>query len=153
MARSLHVRGKTLYSFFSEPVVWRNMKYRLWRVLAAIVVLAPVISMAATPTPSLSPSGIEGVIMVSPSRPGPIRKDVPSEAPAGNITLVVMKSDAKVASLTTDAEGRFRVLLPPGHYTVAREGPGAKIGHWQFEAEVKANEMTSVRWIGDSGMR
>jgi len=131
------------------------MEYRLWRVLVAVVVLAPLISVAATPTPSPSPisSGIEGVILVSPNRPGPIRKDVSSESPAGNVTFVVMKSDAKVASLTTDAEGRFRVLLPPGHYVVMREDPGAKIGHWRFEAEVKANEMTRVRWIGDSGMR
>lgn len=127
----------------------------LWRALVAVLGLAPLLAVAATPTPTPSPisSGIEGVILVSPNRPGPIRKGVSSEGPAGNITFVVMKSDAKVASLTTDAEGQFRVLLPPGHYTVTREDPGAKIGHWRFEAEVKANEMTSVRWIGDSGMR
>jgi hypothetical protein len=64
-----------------------------------------------------------------------------------------MQADVKVASLTTDAEGRFRLSLPPGHYIVTREDPGAKIGHWRFEADVKAGEMTSVRWTGDSGMR
>ena len=91
--------------------------------------------------------------MVSPSRPGPIRKDVPSTAPAANVTFAVMKADERVASLTTDAEGRFRILLPPGRYTVLREDPGARIGHWRFEAEVKADEITAVRWVGDSGMR
>jgi hypothetical protein len=115
--------------------------------------LFPFLTMAASPTPSSMPSGIEGVILVSPNRPGPVRKDVPSESPAGNVTFVVMQSDAKVASLTTDAEGRFRVSLPPGHYIVTRDDPGARIGHWRFEAEVKAGEMTSVRWVGDSGMR
>jgi hypothetical protein len=108
---------------------------------------------AATPTPSSISSGIEGVILVSPNRPGPIRKDVPSQSPVGNVTFVVKQADANVASLATDAEGRFRIMLPPGHYIVTREDPGAKIGRWHFEADVKAGEMTSVRWIGDSGMR
>jgi hypothetical protein len=110
-------------------------------------------TMAASPTPSSMPGGIEGVILVSPNRPGPIRKDVPSESPAGNVTFVVKQADAKVASFSTDAEGRFRVSLPPGHYVVTRDDPGARIGHWHFEAEVRAGEMTSVRWTGDSGMR
>jgi hypothetical protein len=115
--------------------------------------VSPFMTMAATPTPSPTSSGIEGVILVSPNRPGPIRKDVSSESPAGNITFVVKQADAKVASLTTDAEGRFRVALPPGHYVVTRDDPGARIGHWHFEVEVKAGEITSVRWTGDSGMR
>jgi hypothetical protein len=125
------------------------------RLAAAPLFLAffPFMTVAATPTPSPTSSGIEGVILVSPNRPGPIRKDVSSESPAGNITFVVKQADANVASLTTDPEGRFRVTLPPGHYVVTRDDPGARIGHWHFEAEVKAGEMTSVRWTGDSGMR
>ena len=127
---------------------------RLWRVLMAALVLTPLISLAATPTPSpsLFSSGIEGVILVSPSRPGPVRKDEPSIAPAANVTFVVMKEGAKIASFTTDAEGRFRVALPPGHYIVEKDPP-TKIGRWHFEAEVKPGEMTTVRWVGDSGMR
>lgn len=130
------------------------MRLRL-RLAAAPLLLAlfPFMTTAATPTPNSISSGIEGVILVSPNRPGPIRKDVPSESPAGNVTFVVKQGDANVASLTTDAEGRFRITLPPGHYIVTREDPGAKIGHWRFEADVKAGEMTSVRWTGDSGMR
>jgi hypothetical protein len=107
--------------------------------------------MADTPTPG--PSGIEGVVLVSPSRPGPIRKDGPSAAPAGNIAFVVKKGDAKVASFTTNAEGGFRIVLAPGHYIVMREDPGAVIGHWRFEVDVHAGEMVKVSWTGDSGMR
>jgi hypothetical protein len=129
-------------------------------VLCAIL---PVMTIASTPTPSgpgspvpataPSSSGIEGVVLVSPTRPGPITKDTPTSAPAPNVTFVVMKGSEKVSSLTTDAEGRFRIFLPPGQYTVLRDDPGARIGHWRFEAEVKAGEMTAVRWVGDSGMR
>lgn len=76
----------------------------------------------------------------------------PSTAPAVNVTFGVMKDGAKVASFTTDAEGRFRVALSPGRYVVEKD-PATKIGHWRFEAEVKPGEMTTVRWVGDSGMR
>jgi hypothetical protein len=117
------------------------------------LLLALVASMANAQTPTPGPSGIEGVIMVSPSRPGPIHKDGPSAAPAADLKFVVKKEDATVASFTTDAEGRFHISLPPGHYTVLREDPGAKIGHWQFEVEVVSGSIAKVNWTGDSGMR
>ena len=91
--------------------------------------------------------------MVSPNRPGPIRKDRPSVGPAANLEFVVKKAETRVASFTTDAEGRFRVSLPPGHYIVMREDSGARIGRWRFETEVKPGEVVKVQWVGDSGMR
>jgi len=115
--------------------------------------LNPFLVLADNPTPTSLSSGIEGVILLSPNRPGPIRKDQPNAGPAASVTFAVMKSDVRVTSLTTDSEGRFRILLPPGHYTVMRDDPGARVGHWRFEADVKAGEMTSVRWTADSGMR
>src|SRR4051812_3432313 len=129
------------------------MNGSFYSILAAglCAMVSPVLMAETSPTPP--GTGIEGVIMVSPSRPGPIRKDQPSAAPAGNIEFVVKKNDAKVASFTTDAEGRFQVSLPPGHYTVLREDGGARIGHWRFEAEVAAGKTTKVSWTGDSGMR
>jgi hypothetical protein len=118
----------------------------------AIFTALAIPSMSAQ-TPAPVSSGIEGVIVVSPSRPGPTRKDGPSSAPAGNLEFAVKRADVKVAAFTTDAEGRFRVSLPPGHYTVLREDAGAKIGHWRFETDVKQGEVTKVQWTGDSGMR
>lgn len=112
-----------------------------------------VAPMAKTQTPTPGASGIEGVIMVSPSRPGPDRIDIPNVAPAGNVKFVVKKDDVLVTSFTTDAEGHFRISLPPGHYTVMREGVSTRIGRWRFEAEAKAGEVTTVRWTADSGMR
>ena len=113
--------------------------------------LTPLIAMAETPAQSVT--GIEGVISVSPSRPGPARRDVPNTSPVANIEFVVKKGDEKVTSFRTDAEGAFRVSLPPGHYVVLREDPGARIGHWRFEADVVAGQFTKVNWTGDSGMR
>jgi hypothetical protein len=117
----------------------------------AIIALLPFVAIAETPAPSTS--GIEGTISVSPSRPGPIRKDTPSSAPAGNLEFVVKQGETRVTTFKTDAEGGFHVGLPPGRYTILREDPGARIGHWQFEAEVAAGQVLKVNWTGDSGMR
>jgi hypothetical protein len=132
------------------------MRVRSRFIIALLLSLGsiPLLTMAAdSPTPAPISTGIEGVILVSPVRPGPIRRDSPGPAPAGNIIFVVTKGDERVSSFTTDAEGHFRIQLPPGHYTVLREDPGSRIGHWRFEAEVKPGEMATVRWVGDSGMR
>ncbi len=109
--------------------------------------------MAMSETAPASENGIEGVIYVSPSRPGPQRIDMPSKAPVANIDFVVLKGEEKVASFTTDAEGHFRVTVPPGHYTITRKEGGATIGHWRYEVEVVAGKMAQVDWTADSGMR
>ncbi len=104
-------------------------------------------------TAPASDNGIEGVISVSPARPGPQRMGEPDKVPVANTTFVVKQGEERVTSFTTDASGHFRVALPPGHYVVTREGPGAAIGHWQFEVDVASGKMASVNWTGDSGMR
>jgi hypothetical protein len=118
---------------------------------AALIALFSMTALAETPPPKTS--GIEGTVLVSPSRPGPITKDGPSVAPVRNAQFVVKAGDATVAAFTTDGEGRFQVALPPGHYVILREGAGAGIGRWRFEADVVAGQVTKVNWTADSGMR
>ena len=116
--------------------------------------LIALFSMTAVATPPPGTSGIEGTIVVSPTRPGPIRKDEgPSVAPVRNAQFVVKAGDATVEMFATNGEGRFQVALRPGHYVILREDPGARIGRWRFEADVVAGQMTKVNWIADSGMR
>ena len=124
-----------------------------YRGLLAALFLCLFSLMAVAETPPPIDTGVEGLISVSPSRPGPQKIDGPSIAPATDLIFVVKKEETKVTSFTTDGEGRFRLRLAPGHYTVSREDPGAAIGHWRFEVDVVANEMTKVHWTGDSGMR
>src|SRR4030088_659779 len=104
----------------------------------ALIALFSVTAVAETPSPGAS--GIEGTVLVSPSRPGPITKDGPSVAPARNVQFLVKAGEATVKSFTTDGDGRFQIALPPGHYVVMREDPGARIGRWRFEADVIAGE-------------
>jgi hypothetical protein len=128
------------------------MKNRHLRRLCGILA-GVLLAFAMTATMSASDTGIEGVISVSPARPGPQRIGEPDKVPVGNIAFVVKQGEQKVASFTTDATGHFRVILPPGHYVVTREGPGTAIGHWHFEVDVASGKMASVNWTGDSGMR
>lgn len=128
------------------------MPYGFISVIAAtLMALFSMTAVAETPPPGTS--GIEGMVLVSPSRPGPITKDGPSVAPARNVQFAVKAGDATVKTFTTDGEGRFQVVLPPGHYIILREGAAARIGRWRFEADVVAGEMTKVNWTADSGMR
>lgn len=101
-----------------------------------------------------SGSGIEGIITISPIRPGPIKRETASAGPFANGAFTVKNQTGVVASFTTDAEGRFRVSLPPGHYTVSRKDRQLGIGHFgPFEVDVAAGKMTAVEWRCDSGMR
>jgi hypothetical protein len=119
---------------------------------ATLITLFSMTAMAETP-PS-GASGIGGTVLVSPIRGGPIRKDDgPSVAPVGNVQFVVKAGDATVKTFTTDGEGRFQVALPPGHYMILREGAPARVGRWDWEADVVAGQTTKVKWTADSGMR
>jgi hypothetical protein len=116
--------------------------------------LIALFSMTAVATPPPGTSGLEGTIVVSPTRPGPIRKDEgPSVAPVRNVQFAIKAGDAPVKTFTTDGDGRFQVALPPGHYVIVREGAPPRIGRWRFEADVVAGQMTKVNWTANSGMR
>ena len=117
-----------------------------------LIALFSMTAVAQTQPPLRS--GIEGAIVVSPSRPGPIRKEEgASVAPVRNAQFAIKAGDATVKTFTTGNEGRFQVALPPGHYVIVREGAGPGIGRWRFEADVVAGQMTKVNWTADSGMR
>jgi hypothetical protein len=107
-----------------------------------------------TPPSSGGESGIQGIITISPARPGPTRIDAPASVPLGNATFVVENNNGEVASFTTDDKGHFRAALPPGHYKVSLKGKKTSIGRFgPFEIDVVAGKMTNVQWECDSGIR
>jgi hypothetical protein len=122
-----------------------------------ILVLLAGLTLAQTSPPSPSPvmpTGIEGVITVSPVQGGPIRMGVPSSRPLAATEFVVANETGAVGSFTTDEHGHFRVMLRPGHYTVTKKNAAHGIGRYgPFDAYVQAGEMTKVEWNCDSGMR
>ena len=100
-------------------------------------------------------TGIEGVITVSPTRPGPIRagSDTPNAAPLPNATFRVTSNEGLGTTFTTDTQGHFRVPLKPGHYSVLLAENRFPRPCGPFEIDVEAGKMTEVEWRCDSGMR
>lgn len=123
-------------------------------IVAALLIVSSCFSMAQPQ--SDSGTGVEGVIMVGPVRPGPIKRgsEIPNWGPFANTTFVVQNEHGTVASSTTDDQGRFRVSLAPGHYTVSPKEPKSGPGHYgPFDVDVVAGKMMHVDWRCDSGMR
>lgn len=89
-------------------------------------------------------SGIEGTILISPGHGGPIRPGEPNAKPLPNMEFVVRSGDTDVRSFITDTAGRFRIVVPPGHYTVERKNRRKLGSCGPFDAEVVAGGMTSV---------
>lgn len=107
-----------------------------------------------TPMPEATETGIEGVITVSPIHGGPIRPGMASSAPLINATFVVGNDSGAVAEFTTDANGRFKVSVAPGHYSITKKDRQKGIGRYgPFEVDVAAGQMTKVEWQCDTGMR
>ena len=106
-----------------------------------------------SPEPSSAGTGIQGVITVSPSHPGPVRPGITSTAPLANAPFTVSNQNGTVADFMTDDQGRFQLTVAPGHYTVTRKNQG-KIGRCgPFDVDVANGQMTKVEWRCDSGMR
>ena len=112
------------------------------------------VSASTGQTPSAAESGIEGVITISPASAGPIRADTVASIPLANATFVVENKIGDTTSFTTDGQGRFRLSLTPGHYTVSIKGRKTTIGRFgPFEVDVVSGKMTKVQWDCDSGIR
>jgi hypothetical protein len=99
-------------------------------------------------------TGLEGVISISPIHGGPARRGIPNSRPYANVDFVVKKGDDTIASFKTDDQGRFRISLAPGHYTVSmKEGKRGIGSHGPFEVDIVEGQMKQVQWTCDSGMR
>src|SRR2546428_13542131 len=128
------------------------MQLQEFRIIRVLLVMSACFSSGQAQ--SGSGTGIEGVITISPTQPGPIRADTPSSKPLANATFVVENEKGAVASFTTDDQGRFRTSLPPGHYTVSMNGKKHGIGHYgPFDVDVVPGQMTKVQWECDTGIR
>ena len=98
-------------------------------------------------------TGIEGVISEGPIFPGPSNHGQPDSRPLANAEFVVKQENSMVTSIKTDEQGRFRVLLSSGHYTVWSKGREGNGGNCSFEVDVVAGEIKQVKWNCDTGLR
>jgi hypothetical protein len=128
----------------------------MWRRVVAISLLFLIVCASVARSESKTGStGITGVIMVTPIRPGPVKagSEIPSAAPLANATFTITSGGGAVTRFTTDTMGRFKVLLEPGHYVVLLDENRFPKPCGPFEINVEASKMTGVEWRCDSGMR
>jgi hypothetical protein len=101
-----------------------------------------------------APTGIEGIITVSPVQGGPTRQGVSDSRPLANITFEVKQGERVIASFQTDEQGHFQQTLEPGHYTISRKDWKSAVGSYgPFVVSVSRGKMTAVQWSCDTGIR
>jgi hypothetical protein len=112
------------------------------------IVLAPQVS----PT---SGSGIEGLVTLGPTCPGPTRIDDPKcqDQPYQATITIQNTSGLEVAQVSSDTAGKFQVELPAGTYTLHPETPNRFPTAQDMQVTVNAGEYTQVTIQYDSGMR
>ena len=102
-------------------------------------------------------SGIEGQAVISPARPGPTRQGDSGTAPYKTTLAVSRLGDGReVARVETGSDGRFRVSLPPGEYTVGPppDQPRRRFPRGQEQTvKVLPGQFTRITVSFDSGMR
>jgi hypothetical protein len=128
------------------------MWFRVTAVTLCFLIVCASITRSESKTGN---SGIVGVIMITPIRPGPVKKgsEFPNGSPLPNAAFRVSSNERVATTFTTDTAGRFRVLLEPGHYSVALAENRFPKPCGPFKIDVEAGKMTQVEWRCDSGMR
>ena len=123
--------------------------------LVVLALFCCIARAGAEPTPSpKAETGLEGSISLHNISGGPVKQGVPDSRPLANTTFVVKQGDLAVASFTTDEQGRFRISLPPGHYTVSKKDWKSRVGFFgPFEVDLAPGKIKSVQWACDTGMQ
>ena len=132
-----------------------NKQQSLELFLTLIALFCCVARAETQPTPPPEPgTGLEGSISLHNISGGPVRQGVPDSKPLANTTFVVKKGDLTIASFTTDDQGRFRISLPPGHYSISKKDWKSRVVFFgPFEVEIAAGQTKKVRWNCDTGMQ
>ncbi len=133
---------------------------RATRLTAAVVALvtagmlaaaAPAVPVGAGAAPA--PSGFRGEVTRGPTTPV-CRVGIPCTAPAAGATLVFSHTGRALARVTADEQGRYRIELPAGYYTVGTGGSG----RWAHRAspyrvKVRLAHVDRLDFFIDTGIR
>ncbi len=92
-------------------------------------------------------SGLFGVVMRGPITPV-CTTESPCDAPAAGVTLLFRRSGAVAGRVVTGRDGRYRIALPPGLYTV--RGPKRTT---PLSAKVTSGRFTRQNFEIDTGIR
>ncbi len=105
--------------------------------------------------PAPQGSGVEGLVLIGPTCPaaqsGTECLDQPFET---NLTILDLDGE-EVAKGKSDADGIYRISLPPGEYVLVPEQPFPDLPPFAspIEFEVKPDEYVELDILYDSGVR
>lgn len=126
--------------------------------LLVIAALAGACATARPAPPSATPTlanGVEGQALIGPMCPV-IQADTPCPDQPYAATLTVLNQAGQVvATAQADAQGRFRLALPPGAYTLRPESPpGLPLPRAEpLSFTVTTGYWTTLTILYDSGIR
>ena len=115
-------------------------------------------SGTSTPAPtatvsSASESGIDGLVTIGPTCPVQrIESPCPDRSFAADI-IVVDSAGRRVASVSSGADGRFRIALPPGSYTLSPQHKATPPSAREQVVTVVAGSFAVVQIVYDTGIR
>jgi hypothetical protein len=123
------------------------------RAIVLTLSLAVLLGGATGASSATVSSGLRGIVTRGPITPVCVAEQ-PCTEPARNITLLFSRQGRLVARAVTNDEGRYRVRLAAGLYSVRR--PGAVTIGRRLEpdhARVRAGRFSRVDFSIDTGIR
>jgi hypothetical protein len=126
---------------------------RKMRVVIGTLFLGLVLAGAAGARITTTTSGLRGIVTRGPISPVCVAEQ-PCTEPARSVTLLFSRNARVVGRAVTNAEGRYRVRLPAGLYSVRRSA-AVTIDH-RLEpdhARVREGRFTRVDFSIDTGIR
>jgi hypothetical protein len=131
----------------------KQQSLELFLILLALFCCVARAETQPTPPPDTG-TGLEGSISLHTISGGPVIQGVPDSKPLANTTFDVKKEGLTVASFTTDDQGRFRMPLPSGHYSISKKDWKSRVGYYgPFEVDIAAGQIKKVQWNCDTGMQ
>ena len=116
-------------------------------------------SLEGTPAPAvaIARGTLHGTVVAGPTCPVERAEDpCPPKPVPGREVKIASQAGKVVATVTTDGQGHFQVVLAPGNYTVFVVGTAQALGSGRaatVQATVRARQTTSVTIALDTGIR
>jgi hypothetical protein len=122
------------------------------RVVVVLSSIALALAAGAEATPP--PGTLTGIVTRGPITPVCVAEQ-PCDAPAPNVRLLFSRNGAVVGRAVTDQDGRYRLRLPAGSYSVRRAVTAAPIDRKldPNRARVYPGRLTHVDFSIDTGIR
>ncbi len=123
------------------------------RMRALVLLSSLALVLAAGAQGTVRRGGLQGLVTRGPITPVCV-VGRPCDEPAKDVTLLFSRYDGVVGRVVTDDQGRYRLRLPAGFYTVRRPAP-ASIGRKLEPTHVRvyAGRLTRVDFSIDTGIR